>query len=300
MPNDRSARPLTPPPADPGRGAKPRPGQWHKRRRDGEFHLISAEPAWQPFTLAMRVIRAALLFAGRGDVRYYLNGVLIEPTDDGKAVYVVATDGHRLFAMRHGLIDVTLPPHQRKQMILSHDDLALIAKGEDGVSFDALEGGTTLRMRHVLIPSSKKKKIDSRQHLVRLIDGKYPLWQALMLKHGGALAELRKTVGDGAMVKADYGILNINPSYFLDCQKAAQTLSKQSLRSGVPAPVCAIPDERNKAFVVTFPLEKEAFALVMGLNLDNSAVITPDWLTSMLDAESFRKEAEAERLAAKA
>lgn len=35
----------------------------------------------------------------KGDVRYYLDGVNIEPGPDGKGAVMVGTDGHRLIAM---------------------------------------------------------------------------------------------------------------------------------------------------------------------------------------------------------
>lgn len=42
------------------------------------------------------LFKAALTFAGNKDVRYYLNGVRIEPSPDGVGVRIIATDGHRL------------------------------------------------------------------------------------------------------------------------------------------------------------------------------------------------------------
>lgn len=48
--------------------------------------------------LALRTahLKAALTHAAKGDIRYYLNGVLIERTATGE-VHIVATDGHRAF-----------------------------------------------------------------------------------------------------------------------------------------------------------------------------------------------------------
>lgn len=64
----------------------------------GEFPSIEVEQALSSFTLPQGRLREALVrthFAmAQQDVRYYLNGMLMEV--DRKAVHLVATDGHRL------------------------------------------------------------------------------------------------------------------------------------------------------------------------------------------------------------
>lgn len=47
-------------------------------------------------TIRIAVLKAALLHAGKKDVRYYLNGVLI----DRQTGHVVATDGHRMLVAK--------------------------------------------------------------------------------------------------------------------------------------------------------------------------------------------------------
>ncbi len=49
-------------------------------------------------TVNVNHIRAALLCSSKSDLRYYLNGVLIELCQDD--VRIVATDGHRLICLR--------------------------------------------------------------------------------------------------------------------------------------------------------------------------------------------------------
>lgn len=49
-------------------------------------------------TLYSAIFAAAMHVAGKKDVRYYLNGLLIEPGVDGAVC--VATDGHRLLVIR--------------------------------------------------------------------------------------------------------------------------------------------------------------------------------------------------------
>ncbi|MDE2104947.1 MAG: hypothetical protein KGL39_47355 [Patescibacteria group bacterium] len=45
-------------------------------------------------TVDIALIKSALIFAGKGDARYYLNGVRIE--SDASGTKVLSTDGHRL------------------------------------------------------------------------------------------------------------------------------------------------------------------------------------------------------------
>jgi DNA polymerase-3 subunit beta len=49
--------------------------------------------------LTLTQLRAALLVAAKGDIRYYLNGVYVESTPD--CARVVATNGHVLYAHDH-------------------------------------------------------------------------------------------------------------------------------------------------------------------------------------------------------
>lgn len=47
-----------------------------------------------------RYIRAALIFAGKCDVRFYINGLRIEPSPTGDEVRLIATNGHAMFVAR--------------------------------------------------------------------------------------------------------------------------------------------------------------------------------------------------------
>lgn len=48
------------------------------------------------FTIEKNTLKALLLFAGKKDIRYYLNGVIV----DGKESKLVASDGHRLITVK--------------------------------------------------------------------------------------------------------------------------------------------------------------------------------------------------------
>lgn len=52
-------------------------------------------PALEAVTIPVALLKAALIVAGKGDIRHYLNAVRIEAAGD--ELRVVASDGHRLF-----------------------------------------------------------------------------------------------------------------------------------------------------------------------------------------------------------
>lgn len=60
----------------------------------------AAAPAVAPLSASIRASRArlALTCAAATDIRYYLNGILVEPRADG-GVFIVGTDGHTLIAV---------------------------------------------------------------------------------------------------------------------------------------------------------------------------------------------------------
>ena len=58
--------------------------------------------------LDYNLLKAAALVAPKNDMRYYLNGVRIEPVDDG--ICIVATDGNVLFAAFQETDDVLSAP----------------------------------------------------------------------------------------------------------------------------------------------------------------------------------------------
>ena len=67
------------------------------------------------FTLQRKHIRAALHFAAKKDVRYYLNGLCV--TQNFRGTVVEATNGHVL-----GLIRVDIQEQQENRVIIGRDD----------------------------------------------------------------------------------------------------------------------------------------------------------------------------------
>jgi hypothetical protein len=104
---------------------------------------------------------AALVFAGDRDVRFYLNGVRVEPAPNGIGTLVVATDGHRLVVMHDeaGSVageGVILP----RIKVAARDAKA----GSGSLEFDA---------GRVTLPSGASLP-------AAYMDGRYPDWRAIV------------------------------------------------------------------------------------------------------------------------
>jgi DNA polymerase-3 subunit beta len=75
------------------------------------------------------VIKALLIIAAKGDIRYYLNGVCVDARENGDVV-LVATDGHRLLAVPMEAADVEeLAPGE---YIIPRDVLAAVKPNKAG------------------------------------------------------------------------------------------------------------------------------------------------------------------------
>lgn len=111
-------------------------------------------------TVSARLLRAAMTFAAKNDVRYYLNGVLVEPSPDGQGVRLVATDGHRLAVLFDADGSADAPA-----IIERHKLPTLPRKGSETLAtFDGeratYPGGTSLPVSYVA--------------------GRFPDWQAVV------------------------------------------------------------------------------------------------------------------------
>lgn len=112
-------------------------------------------------------LKAALTHAADRDIRYYLNGVLLEVTASG-SMHMVATDGHRLFA---GLVDA--PAWQDKpqagpwSIIIPRDALKTACTGKDEtLLLQAMGDGRYMLGNTVFSP----------------VDGKFPDWRRVSAK----------------------------------------------------------------------------------------------------------------------
>ena len=115
--------------------------------------------------LSSNIIRAALLHAAVKDVRYYLGGVLLEPSSNG--LFIVATDGHRMLVHRDYTVTsleqpTIIPTELLKVVKSSHDAVEIIVDGDK-----------------LTVTPFKKGKADLTVSGSR-IDGRFPDWRRIV------------------------------------------------------------------------------------------------------------------------
>ena len=136
-------------------------------------------------------LKAALLFAAKKDVRYYLNAVLIEWDIDN--VSIVATDGHRLFAATHPVNETVEPG----SVIVNYED---VKRALTGYKAETIE--FTPNADHLLQTAT----LGSVSFLPS--DGTYPDWRRVVpAKISGEAAQFDpRYVGDLAKAAKAFGI----------------------------------------------------------------------------------------------
>lgn len=146
-------------------------------------------------TLTRAQLRAALIFAGDKDIRYYLNGVLLQ-VSEGKDARLVATDGHRCAVVTVGDHAAAVPG----DYILPRDALKAIKRAtrNTGDTVDlTIEGGRVVISAGADIISGGA-----------LIDGKFPDYQRI--------------IPDPARMSGEVG--SFRAEYLADIGRAAQEL----------------------------------------------------------------------------
>ena len=132
----------------------------------GEFPVIGEIGAQHSLSLGARDCRRLIdkthFAMAQQDVRYYLNGTLLET--DGQALRAVATDGHRLSWCELALQGAARPSGELQQIIVPRKGMLELQRLLDG------EGEITLDLgsNHVRI------QIGDVRLTSKLIDGKFP------------------------------------------------------------------------------------------------------------------------------
>lgn len=138
----------------------------------GSFSLNKAE--------LKRLLENTQFAMAQQDVRYYLNGLLLEL--DKQRVNVVATDGHRL-AM--DLIDTTVTTDEASQIIVPRKGIQELIRLLDG-SEDSIR--VDISKNHIRI------ELDSIRFTSKLIDGKFPDYKKVIPQVGSQLTADREAL----------------------------------------------------------------------------------------------------------
>lgn len=190
-------------------------------------------------TVTPSQIKAALLFAGDRDVRYYLNGICVETRPTGARL--VATDGHRLVVVNVPQIDESgeTLALEVSQFIIPRDACETAVKAFGKLpQIEIVRDGKTRTLGG--LPFTE-------------IDGKFPEYARLVpAKVSGETAQF-------------------NAMYITDCAKARKILD-----AGEDWDHVGIGHNGNGPAIV--PLTDCAFAVVMPIRWD-APMSAPEWFT---------------------
>lgn len=208
-------------------------------------------------TIPTRIIKAALLHAASADVRYYLNGILIEPEADGSAVYVVATDGYRMIAIRVPQ-ETAIPDAHRKQLILDRTDIQrTLAKNKEITLRDIDDDSRCLKVSAVL-------RDERSWYLVKLIDGRFPDWRAAA----------------STILKSPEGASVVNQKYISDAMVADSLLLDTAQKSYLPSD--EIVSRRGEKGVVINYKSGDAIGVIMGMRVSGNPRVLPDFAQALV------------------
>jgi DNA polymerase-3 subunit beta len=201
-------------------------------------------------------IAAASVVQARQDIRYYLNGILIEKGPDNRPL-IIATDGHRLVAMidKHGELSDDMPDQVIIQFSAETLRAAKQAKNLDKPIFiESIDthGGNVTNLINVNI--SGIQTCDSKT-----IDGTYPDWRRISVNN--------KEPGNGWF----------NASYVADFEKIARLLNEN--RRGSINGLTFRGDEPKSAATVYFDDAPYAFGILMPYRSKTENPSLPSWAT---------------------
>lgn len=173
--------------------------------------------------MSVGAFKAVALAAGQLDIRHYLNGMLLEQAKDG--LYLVATDGHRMHAMRIRQ-DAQLPIGA--QIIIPNDGIAKIKPN-----------------RHM--PTMSVEIADDLRSGALAYFGDRFAWVA----HEGRFPEWRRVLPREA--KIDGVGASLNPDYLADVAKAAVLLGAKKGPASAPQLAFAGPQGAVRALIFNQP-----------------------------------------------
>ena len=163
-----------------------------------EFPLVELGETGTRFSLPQRLFKSLLdrtAFAmGKQDVRYYLNGVLLETQQNN--LRAVATDGHRLALCDVG---VAIPTAEKKQLIVPRKGVQELLR---------LLGDSDDEMEIVMSKNHVRIALDNLVFTSKLIDGKYPDYNRVIPEPAAHLVQaqrepLRQSLSRASILSSD-------------------------------------------------------------------------------------------------
>lgn len=212
-----------------------------------------------------KLIRAALIFTAKQDVRYYLNGLRLEVTGE-REFYLAATDGHRMFAVRHEQ-EQPIAEELRRTFILERGGLAAVGQRALSLIIERMESESEVVARVTATPARSRylqPETTSKRIFCGVVDGKYPNW--------------RKVLAEA--ISASDAHAEFNAEYLADVDKAQRILSgyKHALTT-------VMRKGRDNAGVISFGPGLQAVAVVMPLRWDSHPKL-PQWASDLTEPKA--------------
>ncbi|MCL1059500.1 DNA polymerase III subunit beta [Shewanella sp. Choline-02u-19] len=156
-----------------------------------EYPNVEAFTADIEFTLKQgtmkSLIDATQFSMANQDVRYYLNGLLLET--EGNVLRAIATDGHRL-ALSHRIIDATLP---EKQVIVPRKGVLELMRSFEGDDLDV-----TIAIGDNAIRATTATAVFTS----KLVDGRFPDYRRVLPKGGDKIVIANRLQLKQALLRA--------------------------------------------------------------------------------------------------
>ena len=167
--------------------------------------------------------KAVALAAGQQDIRYYLNGMLLEQAKNG--LFLVATDGHRMHAMR---VRQDAPLPVGAQVIIPNDAIAKVKPNRSMPTLtveiaDDLKSGTLAYFGNSFAWVAS--------------EGRYPDWRRVLP---------REATVDGVGA-------SLQPEYLADVAKAAVLMGGKKGAASAPQLAFAGPQGAVRALIFNQP-----------------------------------------------
>ena len=196
-------------------------------------------------TIDVRYLNAAAICAHRESTRYYLNGVLVEPSPDG--LLLVATDGNRLICLHHECEVVDpVPPFIIPLRMCSHK-VRRVSLFDRKRKADANLAGLDIENGIIRISH------DGMTAEMPEIDGTYPQW--------------RKAIPDTLNGEAS----TVNGQYLYDFQRIKKIFGDNN--------VPAVSHNGQKAIIVHLGAMVKGFGVLMPVRTDAPKWEMPEWAT---------------------
>lgn len=169
----------------------------------------------QPPRLDVRadLLKIAATCMARNDIRYYLNGVYIEPREGG-GVIIVATDGHRICAVIDASGAISAPTiltldHKLERAIPSPRFSDGVDQKDPRKTYWGKEAPRVtiepLGTKHAMVLWHEGEA--QAMGVTSVIGGKFPDWKAVLVK--GDFADLKRQAVPGYQVRYLTGTLNV-------------------------------------------------------------------------------------------